>query len=126
MKALAAKKSRGQELAACWPMHGAGGSTAPAHVMEGLEDNCLIRPRADYVGPEYPVRHIPIDRRAQADVAEPATKFTVLTLAEAAGNRHLMADNHPPPVSCLTDFPARQGMMLLSPVVFSFEVGGPN
>ncbi len=35
-----------------------------AHVMEQLEDNRLIRPRADYVGPEYPVPYIPIDRRA--------------------------------------------------------------
>ncbi len=34
-----------------------------AHVMEQLDDNRLIRPRADYVGPEYPVPYIPIDRR---------------------------------------------------------------
>jgi citrate synthase len=34
-----------------------------AHVMEQLNDNRLIRPRADYVGPEYPSKYIPIDKR---------------------------------------------------------------
>jgi citrate synthase len=34
-----------------------------AHVMEQLDDNRLIRPRADYVGPPYPERYIPIAER---------------------------------------------------------------
>ena len=34
-----------------------------AHVIEQLDDNRLIRPRADYAGPEYPARYIPIDQR---------------------------------------------------------------
>ncbi|HUO15100.1 MAG TPA: citrate synthase [Verrucomicrobiae bacterium] len=34
-----------------------------AHVIEQLDDNRLIRPRADYVGPEYPARYVPIEKR---------------------------------------------------------------
>ena len=34
-----------------------------AHVIEQLDDNRLIRPRADYIGPKYPNRYIPIDKR---------------------------------------------------------------
>jgi citrate synthase len=34
-----------------------------AHVIEQLEDNRLIRPRADYIGPEYPVDYTPMDKR---------------------------------------------------------------
>jgi citrate synthase len=34
-----------------------------AHVIEQLEDNRLIRPRAEYLGPEYPAQYIPIDQR---------------------------------------------------------------
>jgi citrate synthase len=34
-----------------------------AHVIEQLDDNRLIRPRADYLGPEYPASYVPIDQR---------------------------------------------------------------
>jgi citrate synthase len=34
-----------------------------AHVIEQLDDNRLIRPRADYVGPAYPQKYVPIERR---------------------------------------------------------------
>src|ERR1700674_2045322 len=34
-----------------------------AHVIEQLDDNRLIRPRAEYLGPEYPNRYVPIDNR---------------------------------------------------------------
>jgi citrate synthase len=34
-----------------------------AHVIEQLDDNRLIRPRAEYMGPEYPARYIPIENR---------------------------------------------------------------
>ena len=34
-----------------------------AHVIEQLDDNRLIRPRADYLGPEYPSPYVPIDQR---------------------------------------------------------------
>jgi citrate synthase len=34
-----------------------------AHVIEQLDDNRLIRPRADYIGPEYPNRYVPIEKR---------------------------------------------------------------
>ncbi len=34
-----------------------------AHVIEQLDDNRLIRPRADYIGPKYPNRYIPIEQR---------------------------------------------------------------
>ncbi len=34
-----------------------------AHVIEQLNDNRLIRPRADYLGPAYPDRYIAIDQR---------------------------------------------------------------
>lgn len=34
-----------------------------AHVIEQLDDNRLIRPRAEYIGPEYPAPYIPIDQR---------------------------------------------------------------
>ncbi len=35
-----------------------------AHVLEQLDDNRLIRPRAEYVGPAYPAPYVPIERRA--------------------------------------------------------------
>jgi citrate synthase len=34
-----------------------------AHVIEQLDDNRLIRPRADYIGPAYPQQWVPIDQR---------------------------------------------------------------
>ncbi len=34
-----------------------------AHVLEQYEHNRLIRPRAEYIGPEYPQPYIPIERR---------------------------------------------------------------
>jgi len=38
-----------------------GGWTA--HVIEQLDDNRLIRPRAEYIGPDYPNRYVPIEER---------------------------------------------------------------
>jgi len=34
-----------------------------AHVLEQYANNRLIRPRADYIGPEYPQRYVPIESR---------------------------------------------------------------
>jgi len=34
-----------------------------AHVIEQLDDNRLIRPRADYIGPAYPSPYIPMEKR---------------------------------------------------------------
>ena len=34
-----------------------------AHVIEQLDDNRLIRPRAEYIGPEYPAPYIPMAER---------------------------------------------------------------
>ena len=34
-----------------------------AHVIEQLDDNRLIRPRAEYQGPEYPNRYVPMEQR---------------------------------------------------------------
>jgi citrate synthase len=34
-----------------------------AHVIEQLDDNRLIRPRAEYLGPEYPNKYIPMEKR---------------------------------------------------------------
>lgn len=34
-----------------------------AHVMEQFSDNRLIRPRAEYLGPIYPTRYVPMDQR---------------------------------------------------------------
>jgi citrate synthase len=34
-----------------------------AHVIEQLDDNRLIRPRAEYLGPKYPSRYVPMDQR---------------------------------------------------------------
>jgi citrate synthase len=38
-----------------------GGWTA--HVIEQLDDNRLIRPRADYIGPVYPQKYVPVEKR---------------------------------------------------------------
>jgi citrate synthase len=35
-----------------------------AHVIEQLDDNRLIRPRAEYIGPVYPTPWIPVEKRA--------------------------------------------------------------
>ncbi len=43
-----------------------------AHVIEQLDDNRLIRPRAEYTGPEYPVKYVPIAQRCAS--WQPATK----------------------------------------------------
>ena len=43
-----------------WPTSADGWA---AHVIEQLNDNRLIRPRADYLGPEYPSQYVPIDQR---------------------------------------------------------------
>jgi len=34
-----------------------------AHVIEQLDDNRLIRPRADYIGPKYPAKYVPMEQR---------------------------------------------------------------
>ena len=34
-----------------------------AHVIEQLDDNRLIRPRADYIGPRYPNKYVPLAQR---------------------------------------------------------------
>jgi len=34
-----------------------------AHVIEQLDDNRLIRPRAEYMGPPYPNKYVPIEKR---------------------------------------------------------------
>jgi citrate synthase len=34
-----------------------------AHVIEQLDDNRLIRPRAEYIGPAYPQAYVPLERR---------------------------------------------------------------
>jgi citrate synthase len=34
-----------------------------AHVLEQYEHNRLIRPRAEYTGPEYPQPYVPIEKR---------------------------------------------------------------
>src|SRR5579864_917035 len=34
-----------------------------AHVIEQLDDNRLIRPRADYIGPIYPSKYVPMEKR---------------------------------------------------------------
>jgi citrate synthase len=34
-----------------------------AHILEQYANNRLIRPRADYIGPSYPQRFVPLDRR---------------------------------------------------------------
>ena len=40
-----------------------------AHVIEQLDDNRLIRPRADYIGPPYPQAYTPIEKRLGVPIA---------------------------------------------------------
>ena len=35
-----------------------------AHVLEQYANNRLIRPRAEYIGPEYPQRYVPVEQSA--------------------------------------------------------------
>src|SRR5436190_6002680 len=35
-----------------------------AHVLEQYSNNRLIRPRAEYIGPEYPQRYVPLEQRS--------------------------------------------------------------
>src|ERR1700678_3614488 len=42
-----------------------------AHVIEQLDDNRLIRPRADYTGPAWPAPYIPIELRSSATKVYP-------------------------------------------------------
>jgi citrate synthase len=34
-----------------------------AHIIEQLDNNRLIRPRADYLGPAYPQHWVPVEKR---------------------------------------------------------------
>ncbi len=34
-----------------------------AHVIEQLDDNRLIRPRAEYLGPDYPNHYVAMEKR---------------------------------------------------------------
>lgn len=34
-----------------------------AHIIEQLDDNRLIRPRAEYIGPKYPAKYVPVEQR---------------------------------------------------------------
>jgi citrate synthase len=34
-----------------------------AHVIEQMDDNRLIRPRAEYVGPKHPAPYVPMNQR---------------------------------------------------------------
>jgi citrate synthase len=34
-----------------------------AHVIEQLDDNRLIRPRAEYIGPDYPAKYVAVEKR---------------------------------------------------------------
>ena len=40
-----------------------------AHVLEQYANNRLIRPRAEYIGPEYPQPYVPVERRESSNVA---------------------------------------------------------
>ena len=40
-----------------------------AHVIEQLDDNRLIRPRADYIGPAYPQHYVPMERAVDRKLA---------------------------------------------------------
>ena len=40
-----------------------GKSTLADRVLEQYANNRLIRPRAEYIGPEYPQRYVPLEAR---------------------------------------------------------------